>query len=362
MADKLTRSARTLKRKTNYTSLPQNPIDFTINDIAINSHYALRSKKAYHSINLRIYLQQKHLWSDNTINSIWWKPYYNSLSKLSYHEKVIIYKFIHDPLPTKARENKYYTFRDKKCTQCQCDHEDEDHILKCLCIKSQQTRNEWIIELQSYLSQNHTPRIVANTIIHNITQWLEPSQVIDFINEETTINMTNALKKQQLIGWRHFIRGRISIEWGKILSQHLVTEKLNQISAEKWAADLLYINWKHILKMWRDRCVKLHGNTPDAIEQNTKNRSLHEIQYIQSINQNLNHSPNDWLLEDIDELRNYTNKQLQTWLYGAKIISKNNQQQIKQQLQLNRQNQTWQSGQCKPHEEPIEKGDLDPGD
>jgi hypothetical protein len=40
MADKLARSARKLKRKTKYTSIPQNPIDFTINDIAINSHYA----------------------------------------------------------------------------------------------------------------------------------------------------------------------------------------------------------------------------------------------------------------------------------------------------------------------------------
>jgi RNase H len=47
MADELTKSARKLKRKTHYTSLPQNPIDFTINDITINSKYSLRSKKAY---------------------------------------------------------------------------------------------------------------------------------------------------------------------------------------------------------------------------------------------------------------------------------------------------------------------------
>jgi ribonuclease HI len=110
MADKLTKSARKLKRKGKYTSLPQNPIDFTINNITINSKYSLRSKKAYHSIYLREYYKQEYLWPNNIIDSIWWKPYYNSLAKLSFPEKVLVYKFINDRLPTKAREHKYYSF------------------------------------------------------------------------------------------------------------------------------------------------------------------------------------------------------------------------------------------------------------
>jgi hypothetical protein len=49
-ADNLTKVARKFRRITTYTSLPQNPIDCTINNATINAKYALRSKKAYHSI------------------------------------------------------------------------------------------------------------------------------------------------------------------------------------------------------------------------------------------------------------------------------------------------------------------------
>jgi ribonuclease HI len=44
IADNLTKTARAHRRKSKYISLPQNPIDFTINNIPINSKYALRSK------------------------------------------------------------------------------------------------------------------------------------------------------------------------------------------------------------------------------------------------------------------------------------------------------------------------------
>jgi hypothetical protein len=46
----------------------------------------------------------------------------------------------------------------------------------------------------------------------------------------------------------------------------------------------------------------------------------------------------------------------------AKIISSNNQRELKQQIVRNRQQQTWSNEQSKPRDEPIEKGDLDPGE
>jgi ribonuclease HI len=362
MADGLTKSARKIKRKAHYTSLPRNPIDFTINNITVNSKYSLRSKKSYHSIHLREYFRHKHSWPNNIIDSIWWKPYHLSLSKLSSPEKTIIYKFIHDRLPTKARENKYYSYRDKQCTQCQSDHEDEDHILKCFSIKRQHARIEWMKELDTYLSQNHTPQNVKHIILYNVRQLLEASTNNDFELESDTTDLDQANRQQSIIGWRHFIRGRISIYWGKAISLHLAKEKLHQISAEKWAAALFHINWKHILKIWRERCTETHGNNPTDVEQKTKNQYLEHIRYIQTINQNLHHSTYDWILEDIEDLRKYTSKNLQTWLYGAKIISRHNQSNIKQQLQINRQNTTWHNSRIQLSDKKIEKGDLDPGE
>jgi hypothetical protein len=92
------------------------------------------------------------------------------------------------------------------------------------------------------------------------------------------------------------------------------------MTAEKWAADLFYIHWKHILRIRGERCTDTHGNTQADIENNKKNRFLEEIGYIQSKNMNLTHTNHDWIHEDIEELRTHTSQQLQTWIYNAKII------------------------------------------
>jgi ribonuclease HI len=60
IADDLTKKARKYRLKSTNSSLHKNPIDFTINNVTINSKYALCSKKAFHSISLRSYLQEKH--------------------------------------------------------------------------------------------------------------------------------------------------------------------------------------------------------------------------------------------------------------------------------------------------------------
>jgi hypothetical protein len=182
---------------------------------------------------LRKYFRQKYSWPNNIIDSIWWKPYHTSLSKLSLPEKTIIYKFIHDRLPTHVRENKYYSYRDQQCTQCQSDHEDDDHILRCFSNQRQQARKEWMTELTSYLSQNHTPPCVKLIILKNLNQFLEVSTHDDSETDVDNTNIQKAQTQQSIIGWRHFLRGRLSINWGKAVSNHLGQKKLYNISAGK---------------------------------------------------------------------------------------------------------------------------------
>jgi hypothetical protein len=362
MADKLTKTARKYRQKRTYTSLPQNPIDFTINKSTINSKYALRSKKAYHSISLRSYLKEKTNWSDNTIDTIWWQIYYNSLSKLSSPEKVVIYKFINDRLPTKAREQKYYPYRTKHCSQCQCDNENEDHIIQCFSIRRKQARKTWLDELEDYLSQNHTPPEVKITMMTQLNNWLEPTTTINNQSVEENPELLLATEQQQKIGWKHYIRGRMTIEWGNIIHRHIEKEKIINMTAEKWGANLLSIHWKHILKIWKERCEEIHGTTPEQIEQHKKERFLEEIKDLQSKNQNLAHTEHEWLLEDTNQLQNYNSNDLQTWIYEAKIISGINQQKIKHHTQQHRHLLLWNRARSKPVTAPIEKSDLDPGE
>jgi hypothetical protein len=149
--------------------------------------------------------------------------------KSSYPERVIIYKFINDRLPTNERDNKYYSFRKRHCTQCQSDNENEDHIIKCQSIKRQQSRTEWLSEISSYLSQNHTLISVKQIILHNLHQWLEPSNATEIPVDINNAELNKADFQQQIIGWRHFIRGRLSTAWGTTINRHLEKERLHHI-------------------------------------------------------------------------------------------------------------------------------------
>jgi ribonuclease HI len=363
LADSLTKTARNLKRKITYNSLPNNPIDLTINNKTINSYYALRSKKAFHSIKLRDYLKGKHLWSDRIIDNIWWQIYHISVSNLSSHEKVVIFKFINNRLPTKARDNKYYNYRSKNCDQCQSDNEDEDHIILCRSFQRQKIRQEWMNALKNYLSEPHTPETIRNAIINDLSNWFESQNHAAQNDSLHNDAISKVINKQHAIGWRHFIRGRVSLDWGYLINNHLDSAQISNINAEKWGVDLLRINWQFILKLWRARCEELHGKTPEANESYRQNQFLEEIKDLQMQNLNLAHTPHAWILEDIDSLKKYNSKVLQTWVYGAKIITKRNQIKLKQQIRNNLENeQLWYKIKNKPIDEPIEKGDLDPGE
>jgi hypothetical protein len=109
---------------------------------------------------------------------------------------------------------------------------------------------------ERYLSLNHTPIGLKQIIMRHLLHWLKPTDNStaghDEENTETDdkkLEIFKALNQQKLIGWNHFIRGRICIEWGKISYNHFENGKITNISAEKWGLDLLAINCDMIRKV-----------------------------------------------------------------------------------------------------------------
>jgi hypothetical protein len=182
---------------------------------------------------------------------------------------------------------------------------------------------------------------VKQLISTNLHHWLESTGIIETCDENSNPEMNKASKEQCNIGWKHFLRGRLTIKWGYIMQQHLDKEKIHSMSAEKWGSDLLSINRKHILKIWKERCENLHSttSTTEQIETNKKLRLYEEIRNIQSKNQKLAHTEHAGVLVKISQFQNYTSTtgstNLQTWIYNAKIISGLNQRKLKLQRKRN---------------------------
>jgi hypothetical protein len=77
--------------------------------------------------------------------------------------------------------------------------------------------------LEEFLSSPHTPSSVKIGILTNMTRWMEPTiRINESQQSKITCSITTKAEiLQTRIGWRHFIWGRIAIQWGNIISTHL---------------------------------------------------------------------------------------------------------------------------------------------
>jgi hypothetical protein len=51
-----------------------------------------------------------------------------------------------------------------------------------------------------------------------------------------------AYQIQTALGWHHFVRGRMAIEWGNAIIKHLAKQKPYSFNAETWGNKILAIN------------------------------------------------------------------------------------------------------------------------
>jgi hypothetical protein len=209
---------------------------------------------AFHSMALREYYTMKHNWSASDITSIWWPVYYQSLVKLPDNDKLRIKKFVNNRLPTLYRKQKYYKrpTGSSYCKKCNLHSETEDHIIRCRSASQQKIRDAWRADILKYLSESHTPTTIRDAICNGFFTWLEMGRNTNHIPKLRTrcTSATKAFNIQSTIGWHHFVRGRMAIEWGNAINEHLAKQTRYSFNAEYWGVHLLTINWQYILKLW----------------------------------------------------------------------------------------------------------------
>ena len=116
--------------------------------------------------------------------------------------------------------------------------EDEDHILLCPSESRSKLHKEWLQEIKTFLYMDHTPEQVRDAIYSSVKGWLDPvstqTQELEMETQELPAEdfgtAQEAFVQQNVIGWRHYIRGRMSIKWGKCVNDHIKTHDLKGIT------------------------------------------------------------------------------------------------------------------------------------
>lgn len=94
------------------------------------------------------------------------------------------------------------------------------------------------------------PESIRHAIKLGLNSWLVPCKKVMFANAIQNLpdDVLDIYKKQgSIIGWEHFVKGRLSISWDDIVYQHLARIHDN-FDTEAWGTKLGSINFKYILQ------------------------------------------------------------------------------------------------------------------
>ena len=129
-------------------------------------------------------------------------------------------------------------------------HPQQDHFLCCPAMKQQ--KKERLNEIQEKLRKIHTPITIRKTNIEQISSMYNntkgsPRQVhSDFVT------------KQNNIGWRQFVRGRISKSILPLISAHLKSKNNQRITSTLWLIKVNNIILTTHTEAWKCYCNKKH--------------------------------------------------------------------------------------------------------
>ena len=74
---------------------------------------------------------------------------------------------------------------------------------------------------------------------------------------------TEAYNSQSRIGWGHFLKGRVSAEWGKLMGTIYMSTPSHRLheSRRRFVTTMIESLWDLYDALWRHRCERLHDNT-----------------------------------------------------------------------------------------------------
>jgi hypothetical protein len=100
---------------------------------------------------------------------------------------------------------------------------------------------------------------------HGFYSWLEMGRITQDtpILPQRNTEVMKVYEIQSNLGWQHFVRGKVVIEWGNLINDHIATQRRYLFNAEHWGTKLLSINWKYILELWELRNKEVHGDTSE---------------------------------------------------------------------------------------------------
>lgn len=254
------------------------------------------------------YMKGKYGWSDNTFNDINWDACEASINKTYGQRKVAIYKLIHFWQPTNdiVQRNERRSPDKAMCTECGF-LDDQMHYMLC--------RSQYFIEARKFawkkfnvmMKKYKGEKTFLQMIWVGLQNWIHGEGAQDLpwgneITEEQYLALKEAYNRQELIGWKHFLVGRVTSHWSNYYAMRLQDndEKNGRVLA--FGRDLVYALWNYTLSVWQSHNETVHGKNNKYSTRDVK--SIRE--FITIIYRDFQHNISEedqWLFREEERIR-----------------------------------------------------------
>ena len=275
-----------------------------------------------HTAPLLDYYRSRFQWSQTTINTVDWESYASAYKPFS-RTRTFFTKNGWKQLPVGRRLHRWASGYDHRCPSCSLDFESDDHIYQCLHIQRQQWRHDVHREIRDAFGAILDPDLLSIAQI-GMTSYFNnnPPNFSDRFPHNTSNKKLNVLIDQQTaIGWDHFMRGKLSKEWGP--AQYRYARRYNLIDASKnWQVRLNRMLANASFKAWQTRNGCRHGIDSATKQQASQEQAHRELHCLYSFQHMV--LPQDTALfrTSIETHLQESTSQIRTWIiHNKKLIT-----------------------------------------
>ena len=205
--------------------IPSAPFAIYIQQKYIHLNFQQRIRETCSEQDANFFIKSKYNWTASTIQNIEWNLNSKVYKSLSTGERRNTSRYIHHRLLS-GRMMFDLKHRCPYCRLLPDSTTDNDHFLTC--IHSRLQKDTRIKTLTIRLDRLNTPPQLRNMIFHHVNNYYNNDILPELTTTPTNLILDDCINKQTIIGWRHVIRGRLTLSFHPILNKYYRSNKLER--------------------------------------------------------------------------------------------------------------------------------------
>jgi hypothetical protein len=194
-------------------------------------------------------MMKRFEWPEDTLSEIDWQCLSVTLNS-QHSRRTTVLKHIFRHAPTGHIANQNQPHLSAACPSCECDRENNDHVMKCPAPTRAKWRSDTLNSIQTTIEApaRKTDPVLADILRDGIQRWLRSESYLPL--DQYPVLYHPLIDSQNKIGWNQIFRGRFSTQWSTLQHRHL--KQHEWVTPYRHGRSWTSFTSKHFLSKWID--------------------------------------------------------------------------------------------------------------